>query len=114
VAEISRCEVEEVRASGVRVVGDPDSLVLDPGDRPEQLPPDPSHVPIGVAVDVLAAVFSGADRSTRSKHVRGSRSQRAERVDPLATTSSRQLLGEVMRRPWRRLRPGRRNGTGAG
>jgi hypothetical protein len=114
VSEISRRETEEIRSSGVRVLGDLDTLVLEPGDHEEQLPPDPPDVPIGVAVDVLAALFADGDRSTPSPRVRSSRVMRAGRLDPLATTSSRQLLAEVVRRPWRRVRPGRRNGTSAG
>jgi hypothetical protein len=114
VAAISRREVEELRSSGVRVVGDPAVLVLEPTGHEEQLPPDPSQVPIGVAVDVLAAVFPDGSPAPSAKRVRSSRAKRVRQPDPLATTASAQLLGEVVRRQWRRVRPARRTGAGAG
>lgn len=79
-------------ASGVRIVGDPDSLV------PSTTPPDvPFAEPDEVCDDVVAELMAGLYRAAEAD-LAGAREQ------PATTLSSRAMLSEVRSRAIRRLR----------
>ena len=66
VAEASRAQVEAIQHSGVRVVGDPTSLLVDPTGPDVDLPPEPDVIPLDVAAQALSAVWRPRGR-TRGK-----------------------------------------------
>ncbi len=64
VAEASREQVEAIRSEGVRVLGDPASLLVDPTGPDVDLPPAPDMIPLDVAAQALSALWRPGE-STR-------------------------------------------------
>jgi hypothetical protein len=113
VSTLSKERAESVRSSGVRVIGDSEALLFNPGDQPEDLPPAPESVPISVTLATLAEAFRHLDAAEdRTKRKPAPATRPARRA--VADTSSKRLLAEVLRRQRRRLRPGRRHAADAG
>ena len=83
---------ERLVASGVRIVGDPDSLV------PTSTPPDVTFVePTDVADDVVAELLAGLYRAAEVDLA-------SVRAQPATSLSSRAMLSEVRRRAVSRVR----------
>jgi hypothetical protein len=105
VLELSQERVAALRASGVRVIGDPESLAVT-GGAEQPAPPQAEVLGMEVACQVLAGAVEGflkqreIDRSSR-------KGRRATPVRSVEDVSTRQLLGTVARRTaapvrWRR------------
>ena len=57
VAEASRAQVEAIQTSGVRILGDPATLLVDPTGPTSAVGPDPDMVPLDVAAQALSALW---------------------------------------------------------
>ncbi len=113
VSTLSKDRAESVHNSGVRVIGDPEALLFDPGDQPEDLPPAPESVPISVTLATLAEAVRHANAAENRTKPRPAPVTRPAKP-AVADTSSKRLLAEVLRRQRRRLRPVRRSAEDAG
>lgn len=117
VAELSDLRVDEVRRSGVNVIGDPELLRLPDaelagaateGDGSEA---GPTSLPIRTAADAVATLVAAAlqlERVAARKAARRARRPAGQKQASVAELSSRELLGVVARRQRDRLRRARR------
>jgi hypothetical protein len=96
VAARAERQVEQIRASGVRVVGDPDRLRIAGRVQPADVPPEVDSVPLDLLADLVRGAVDGAHGMHRDEAAaRGARPP-SEAPSP----SSIRLLG---RRVGRRL-----------
>ncbi len=102
VAELDRERAELVRASGCRIVGDPDHLVVPPQAGDAAPPPD--QVSVSLAAVCVAGVVDAVGR--REEKARRARRRRPPSPAPpgLDGTGSRELARELGRRVRSRLR----------
>jgi hypothetical protein len=103
VAELNRERADAVRASGCRVIGDPDTLVVPP--EPGEPEPPPEHVSLALAAASVAGVVDAAGR--REERVERERPDPPPPEPTLDSIGSRELVRELRGRMRARLRRGR-------
>ena len=120
VAEISRRQVAAIRSAGVRVVGDPDTLLIDDSTEAPEVAEQVTTMSIDTAVTAVLGAVAGGRRLTRAagrdarKQARRASGKKAAATKgagpagrrPAHQLSSSELLRIVAGRARRRLRRG--------
>lgn len=103
VAERSQAQVDAILSSGVRVIGDPQRLLLDANAKPVEVPASPETIPMDMAVRLVSGAVEGAG-SLHKRQLREARSaKKSPGHRPAESLSGRELVRLLGKKAARRV-----------